>query len=106
MDPVVVYVSMCIQNGSESLGLEAMEDLDVRSGGCPPQLNSIGPYGLSTALYMRSLLSVDSVDLPSSQCICFAFRLSCFLFGLMCFANVRLINLKVSGTQRSWPVLR
>jgi hypothetical protein len=36
--------------------------------------------GLSTALYRRSLLSVDSVDLlTSSQCICFAFRLSCFL---------------------------
>jgi hypothetical protein len=35
--------------------------------------------GLSTALYRGSLLSVDSVDLPSSQCICFALRLSCFL---------------------------
>jgi hypothetical protein len=31
--------------------------------------------GLSTALYMRSLISIDSVDLlPSSQFICFAFR--------------------------------
>jgi hypothetical protein len=30
--------------------------------------------GLSTALYRRSLLSIDSVDLlPSSQCSCFAF---------------------------------
>jgi hypothetical protein len=29
---------------------------------------------LSTALYRRILLSIDSVDLlPSSQCICFAF---------------------------------
>jgi hypothetical protein len=43
--------------------------------------------GLSTALYRRSLLCIDSVDLlPSSKCICFAFRLSCFLFVLMCFA--------------------
>jgi hypothetical protein len=33
---------------------------------------------LSTALYRSSLLSIDGVDLlPSSQCICFAFRLSC-----------------------------
>jgi hypothetical protein len=36
--------------------------------------------GLSAALYRRSSLSVDSVDLlPSSQCVCFASRLSCFL---------------------------
>jgi hypothetical protein len=44
--------------------------------------------GLSTALYRNSLLSIDSVDLlPSSQCNCFAFRLSClhatiFTFGV------------------------
>jgi hypothetical protein len=30
MDPVVV------QNGSESLGLKALEDFDVGIGGCPP----------------------------------------------------------------------
>jgi hypothetical protein len=29
MDPVVVYVPRCVQNGSESLGLKAVEDLDV-----------------------------------------------------------------------------
>jgi hypothetical protein len=26
MDPVVVYVPRCVQNGSESLGLEALEE--------------------------------------------------------------------------------
>jgi hypothetical protein len=41
--------------------------------------------GLSTALYRRSFLSVDIVDLPSSQCICFA-------FCLMCFAYVSLLS--------------
>jgi hypothetical protein len=46
--------------------------------------------GLSTALY-RSLLSIDTVDfLLSSQCICFAFWLSCFLLVLMCFDRVSL----------------
>jgi hypothetical protein len=39
---------------------------------------------LSTALYRRSLLSIDNVDLPSSQFICFAFMLGCFLLDLMC----------------------
>jgi hypothetical protein len=47
--------------------------------------------GLSTALY-RNLLSIDSVDLlTSSQCICFAFWLSCFLLVSMCFAYVSLL---------------
>jgi hypothetical protein len=37
---------------------------------------------LSTPLYWRILLSIDSVNLLSSnQCICFAFRLSCFLLS-------------------------
>jgi hypothetical protein len=45
MDPVVVYVPRCVQNGSESLGLKELNDFDVGSRGCPPQLNSIGPYG-------------------------------------------------------------
>jgi hypothetical protein len=36
MDPVVVYVLRCVQNGSESLGLKALEDFDVGIGGCPP----------------------------------------------------------------------
>jgi hypothetical protein len=40
--------------------------------------------GLSTALYKRSLLSIDSVELPRCQCICFAFRLSWFLLVWMC----------------------
>jgi hypothetical protein len=44
MDPVVVYVPSCVQNGSESLGLKVLEDFDVRVGGCPLELNSIGPY--------------------------------------------------------------
>jgi hypothetical protein len=34
MDPVVVYVPRCVQNGSESLGLKALEDFDVGIGGC------------------------------------------------------------------------
>jgi hypothetical protein len=36
MDPVVVYVPRCVQNGSESLGLKALEDFNVGIGGCPP----------------------------------------------------------------------
>jgi hypothetical protein len=41
MDPVVVYVPRCFQNGAESLGLKALEDFDIKIGGCPPKLNSI-----------------------------------------------------------------
>jgi hypothetical protein len=41
MDPVVVYVPSIVQSGSESLGLKALEDCDVRIGECPPQLNAI-----------------------------------------------------------------
>jgi hypothetical protein len=49
--------------------------------------------GLSTALYRRSLLSIDNVDLlPSSQSICFAFGLNCFLSVLMCFAHVSFLS--------------
>jgi hypothetical protein len=48
--------------------------------------------GLSTALYRRSLLSVDSLDLPSSQCIRFPFRLSWFLLVLMCSVRVNLLS--------------
>jgi hypothetical protein len=29
MDPLVVYASRCIQNGSDRLGLEALEDFNV-----------------------------------------------------------------------------
>jgi hypothetical protein len=29
MDPVVVYIPRCVQNGSESLVLKALEDFDV-----------------------------------------------------------------------------
>jgi hypothetical protein len=36
MNPVVVYVPRYVQNGSESLGLEALEDVDVGIRGCPP----------------------------------------------------------------------
>jgi hypothetical protein len=46
--------------------------------------------GLSTASYRRSLLSVDSVDLPSSQCICFAFNV-----------DLRSVSLLI---ERSWWV--
>jgi hypothetical protein len=46
--------------------------------------------GLNTALCRRSLLSIDGVDsLPSSRCICFAFKWSRFLLVLMCFAHVK-----------------
>ncbi|MDR1560935.1 MAG: hypothetical protein LBS23_01110 [Holosporaceae bacterium] len=44
MDPVVVYVPSRGQNISESLGLKALKDFGVGIGGCPPYLNSIGPY--------------------------------------------------------------
>jgi hypothetical protein len=54
--------------------------------------------GLSTALYRRSLLSIDSVDLlPSSQCICFAVWLSCFLLILMFFAHTLTQNFKTQN---------
>jgi hypothetical protein len=33
MDPVVVYVPRCLQYVTESLGLKALEDLDVGIGG-------------------------------------------------------------------------
>jgi hypothetical protein len=36
MDPVIVYTSRCVQNASESLGFEELEDFDVGNGGCPP----------------------------------------------------------------------
>jgi hypothetical protein len=36
MDPLVVYVLRYVQNGSESLGLKALEDFDVGIEGCPP----------------------------------------------------------------------
>jgi hypothetical protein len=29
MDPVIVYVLRCVQNGSESLGLKALKDFGV-----------------------------------------------------------------------------
>jgi hypothetical protein len=29
MDPVVVYVPRCVQNGTESFGLKALEDFDA-----------------------------------------------------------------------------
>jgi hypothetical protein len=45
--------------------------------------------GLSTALYRKSLLSIDSVDLlPSSQCICFAFS----YVILKIYINVKFIS--------------
>jgi hypothetical protein len=28
MDPVIVYVPRCVQNGSESLGLKALQDFE------------------------------------------------------------------------------
>jgi hypothetical protein len=36
MDPVVVYVARCVQNGSERLGLKALENFNVGIGGCLP----------------------------------------------------------------------
>jgi hypothetical protein len=43
MDPVNVYVPRYVQNGSENLGLKALEDFDVGIGACLPQPYSIGP---------------------------------------------------------------
>jgi hypothetical protein len=66
--PVVVYVPRCVQNGSESLGLKALEDFNVGIGDYPHSRLPSVHVGLSTALYRGSLLSIDSVDLlPSSQ---------------------------------------
>jgi hypothetical protein len=72
MDIVVVYVF--IQNGSQSLGLEALE----------PR------YVLGAALYRRSLFYIDNVDLPSSQCVCFAFGVRWFLLVFMCCPGISL----------------
>jgi hypothetical protein len=36
MDHGVVYVPRWVQNGSERLGLKALEGFDVGIGGCPP----------------------------------------------------------------------
>jgi hypothetical protein len=36
MDPVFVYIPRFVQNGSERLGLKALEDFDVGIGGCLP----------------------------------------------------------------------
>jgi coenzyme F420-reducing hydrogenase gamma subunit len=47
---VAVYVQRYIQNASESLVLEALEDIDVAISGCPPQLNAINPDGFDTVL--------------------------------------------------------
>jgi hypothetical protein len=62
--------------------------------------------GSSTAFYRRSLLSIVSVDLPRSQCICF----SCFLLVFMCFAMSVLyrdacpgISLNFSGVDQHCP---
>jgi hypothetical protein len=44
MDPGVVYIPRCIQNGSESLGLKALEDFDVKLEAVPHSLNAISPY--------------------------------------------------------------
>jgi hypothetical protein len=35
IDRMVVYVPRGVQNGSESLGLNALKDFDVAIGGCP-----------------------------------------------------------------------
>jgi hypothetical protein len=46
--------------------------------------------GLSTVLYRRSLLFIDSVDLlRSSHCICFAFRL-CFDVLCPCQSSIEM----------------
>jgi hypothetical protein len=52
MDPVVVYVPRCIQNGLENSALKAPEDHNVRTGGHPPRLNSIGLYGFMYCFVM------------------------------------------------------
>jgi hypothetical protein len=49
--------------------------------------------GLSTALCRRSLFSIYNVILPGRQCICFAFRFSCFLLDLVCCARVSLLSI-------------
>jgi hypothetical protein len=36
VNPVLVYVPRCVQNGSEILGLKALEDFNVGIEGCPP----------------------------------------------------------------------
>jgi hypothetical protein len=48
--------------------------------------------GLNTALYRGSLLSIDSVDRPSSQWVCLAFRFICFLLDLLRFAYVSILQ--------------
>jgi hypothetical protein len=36
INSVIVYVLRCIQNGSDSLGLKALEDFNIEIGSCPP----------------------------------------------------------------------
>jgi hypothetical protein len=61
MDHVVVYVARCIQNGLESLGLKALEDFDVELEAAPIAEFHRSVRVLSTTLYRKSLLSIDSV---------------------------------------------
>jgi hypothetical protein len=57
MDPVVAYVPRCVQNGSESFGVKVLEDFGVEIGGCPPWLNSIGPYGRQYCFVLEDFLN-------------------------------------------------
>jgi hypothetical protein len=41
MAPVVVYVPKCVQNGSDSLGLKALEDFDVGIGYIDTQIADV-----------------------------------------------------------------
>jgi hypothetical protein len=47
MDPVVVYVLRCVQNGSESLGLKALEAADCASRACTRSLTIWVPLAVT-----------------------------------------------------------
>jgi hypothetical protein len=50
MDPVVVYVLRCIQNGLDSLGLKALEDFDAGIGSW---LSPIAEFHRSIWIYVE-----------------------------------------------------
>jgi hypothetical protein len=62
----------------------AMLELDAVSS----SLVAFSPDGFERS--QRNQCYVPGADLPTSQCTCFAFRLSCFIL-LTCFAHVNLL---------------
>jgi hypothetical protein len=60
---VIVYVPTSVQNGSESLGLKALEDFDVGIGGCPHSciLKSIIFISRKIRVMLKKITLLDSI---------------------------------------------